>query len=141
MVQTEALFVCLRQSAGGIRPSAILSVALQCPPSVLDNNTEKLRFQSQEIVDWFFGGADPEWLPEHLLYEEVEEIVEEIVEEYVLDEDDDDEEEDDEDDDEDDGDDGDDEPKETFQHSVESRPRMPPPPITDPAPRNSYGQG
>ena len=41
--------------------------------------TERLREQSQELVDWFFGARDPSWLPEHLLYEEVEEVVEELI--------------------------------------------------------------
>ena len=40
---------------------------------------ERLREQSQELVDWFFGARDPSWLPEHLLYEEVEEVVEELI--------------------------------------------------------------
>lgn len=89
LVQTEALFVCLSRPADGVRPSAIMSVALQCPPQVLSPTTEGLRFQSQELVDWFFGGTDPEWLPEQLMFEEVEELVEEFVDE-AFDEDNDD---------------------------------------------------
>ena len=81
LVQTEALFVCLSRPADGVRPSAIMSVALQCPLQVLSPTTEGLRFQSQELVDWFFGGPDPEWLPEQLMFEEVEELVEEFVDE------------------------------------------------------------
>ncbi len=76
MVQSESIYVCLSRPQGGVRPSAILAVALQCPMQVLSTNTDDLRFQAQEIVDWFFGGPDPQWLPEHLLDEEVEEFVE-----------------------------------------------------------------
>ena len=72
--------MCLVRQDMGIRPSAIMSVALQTPQQVLAHNTEDLRFQSQELVDWFFGGPDPEWLPESLMFEEVEEIIEEYVE-------------------------------------------------------------
>lgn len=80
LVQTEALYLCLSRPHAGVRPSAVMSVALQCPQQVLSPTTEGLRFQAQELVDWFFGGHDPEWLPEQLLFEEVEEIVEEYVE-------------------------------------------------------------
>lgn len=72
--------MCLMRSQVGVRPAAIMSVALQTPQQVLAANTEDLRFQAQELVDWFFGGPDPEWLPESLMFEEVEEIVEEYVE-------------------------------------------------------------
>ena len=81
LVQTEALFVCLSQPGNGVRPSAIISVALQCPLQILSHETEGLRFQAQELVDWFFGGPDPEWLPEQLMFEEVEEVVEEYIDE------------------------------------------------------------
>ena len=87
LVQSDAIFMCLVRQDMGIRPSAIMSVALQTPQQVLAHNTEDLRFQSQELVDWFFGGPDPEWLPESLMFEEVEEIIEEYVE-YDDDEDD-----------------------------------------------------
>lgn len=40
-----------------------------------------MRYQAQELADWFFGGPDPDWLPEQLMFEEVEEIVEEYVDE------------------------------------------------------------
>lgn len=78
--------MCLSRPTTGVRPSAILSVALQTPQQVLNQNTESLRFQAQELVDWFFGGPDPEWLPESLMFEEVE--VEEVIEEYIDDDDD-----------------------------------------------------
>lgn len=83
LVQTEAIFACITrpQPREGVRPSAILSVALQCPMQVLAPTTEGLRFQADELVDWFFGGPDPEWLPEKLMFEEVEEVVEEYVDE------------------------------------------------------------
>ena len=87
LVQTEALFTCLSRPQAGIRPSAILSVALQCPAQVLSQTTEGLRFQAEELVDWFFGGPDPEWLPEQLMFEEVEELVEEYVDVDDLDDD------------------------------------------------------
>jgi hypothetical protein len=80
LVQSEAIFMCLSRPGNNVRPSAILSVALQCPPQVLSHNVEGLRFQAQELTDWFFGGPDPEWLPEQLMYEEVEELVEEFIE-------------------------------------------------------------
>lgn len=92
LVEAEAIFVCLSRPQAGIRPSAIMSVALQCPQQVLSTNTEELRFQAQELADWFFGGPDPEWLPESLMFEEVEEIVEEYIDEEYVDDDDDDEE-------------------------------------------------
>lgn len=79
LVQTEALFACLSRPGQGIRPSAIMSVALQCPMQSLSENTEGLRFQAEELVDWFFGGPDPEWLPEQLMFEEIEELVEELI--------------------------------------------------------------
>lgn len=82
LVEVEALYACLSHPGTDVRPSAILSVALQCPAQVLRESTEALRFQSEELVDWFFGGPDPEWLPERLMYEEVEELVEEIVEDF-----------------------------------------------------------
>ena len=85
MVETEAVFMCLSRPTAGIRPSAIMSVALQTPQQVLNHNTENLRFQAQELVDWFFGGPDPEWMPESLMFEEVE--VEEVIEEYIDEED------------------------------------------------------
>lgn len=88
LVQTEALYACLSRG-GDTRPSAIMSVALQCPQQVLAPTTEGLRFQAQELVDWFFGGPDPEWMPEQLMFEEVEEIVEEYVEDDEDDDDDD----------------------------------------------------
>ena len=86
MVESEAIFMCLSRPQNGIQPSAILSVALQTPQQVLSHNTEDLRFQAQQLVDWFFGGPDPEWLPESLMFEEVE--VEEVIEEYIDDDDD-----------------------------------------------------
>lgn len=52
---------------------------MQCPPHVLQESPEQLRHQAEQLVDWFYGGPDPVWLPEHLLYEEVEEEVEELV--------------------------------------------------------------
>lgn len=79
LVNAEALFACLSRNKPGMRPSAILSVALQIPVHVLFEDPEKLRKQADELVDWFYGGPDPSWLPEHLLYEEVEEDIEEFV--------------------------------------------------------------
>ncbi len=64
----------------GVRPSSIVAVAMQCPTQILHEHPEQLRFQAAELVDWFFGSPDPQWLPEHLFFEEVEEIVEEYVE-------------------------------------------------------------
>lgn len=86
LVQSEAIFMCLARPADGIRPSTVMAVALQCPVQVLSHKPDDLRFQAQELTDWFFGGPDPEWLPEHLMFEEVEELVEEYIE---IDEDDD----------------------------------------------------
>lgn len=80
MISAEAVVACLtRKNPNGTRPAAILTVALQCPGNVLRESPEELRHQAQELVDWFFGGPDPRWLPEHLLYEEVEEEVVEYV--------------------------------------------------------------
>jgi hypothetical protein len=90
LVQSEALFLCLSRPGNGVRPSAIMSVAIQCPPQILAHNTEGLRFQAQELADWFFGGPDPEWLPEQLMFEEVEELVEEYIDGDDDDDDDDD---------------------------------------------------
>lgn len=88
LVQSEALYLCLSRGGHDVRPSAVLSVALQCPRSVLKPDIEGLRFQAQELADWFFGGPDPEWLPEELMFEEVDEFVEEVVEVVVDDGDD-----------------------------------------------------
>lgn len=82
MVSAEATVACLSRPQASVRPSAILGVAIQLPVHVLSDSPERLRDQAQEIVDWFFGAPDPSWLPEHLLYEEVEELVEEIVTVY-----------------------------------------------------------
>ncbi|MCA9777143.1 MAG: hypothetical protein KC800_10515 [Candidatus Eremiobacteraeota bacterium] len=92
LVQAEATVACITrpQPPAGVRPAAILSVAMQCPMQVLAPTTEGLRFQAEELIDWFFGGPDPEWLPESLMFEEVEELVEEFVEEGEEFEDDDD---------------------------------------------------
>jgi hypothetical protein len=79
LVSAEATFACLSRNKQGMRPSAIISVALQIPGHVLFEDPEKLRRQAEELTDWFYGGKDPSWLPEHLLYEEVEEEVEEFV--------------------------------------------------------------
>ncbi len=79
MVSAEATVACLSRPQGGIRPASILGVAIQCPAHTLSDSPERLREQAQELVDWFFGARDPSWLPEHLLYEEVEEMVEELV--------------------------------------------------------------
>ena len=79
LVSAEATFACLTRTAAGLRPAAILAVAMQCPASVLHESPEQLRHQSQQLVDWFSGGPDPSWLPESLLYEEIEEEVEELV--------------------------------------------------------------
>lgn len=62
---------------------------MQCPMQVLAPTTEGMRFQAEELIDWFFGGPDPEWLPEALMFEEVEELVEEFVDENEPYEDDD----------------------------------------------------
>lgn len=80
-VQAEALYLCLSRPQAGIRPSEVLAVALQCPQQALSHTTEGMRYQAQELADWFFGGPDPDWLPEQLMFEEVEEIVEEYVDE------------------------------------------------------------
>lgn len=88
LVQTEALFACMTRPGHSIRPAAILSVALQCPVQCLAPTTEAQRFQAEELVDWFFGGPDPEWLPEQLMFEEVEELIEEYVETEDLEEED-----------------------------------------------------
>lgn len=79
LVSAEATFACLTRSKADLRPSAIIAVAMQCPPHVLFESPEQLRRQAEQLVDWFYGGNDPSWLPEHLLYEEVEEEVEELV--------------------------------------------------------------
>lgn len=80
MVSAEAVYACLsRANPNNNRPASIITVAMQCPASSLKDTAEELRHQSQELVDWFFGGKDPTWLPEHLLYEEVEEEVMEFV--------------------------------------------------------------
>ena len=80
MVSAEALYACLtRPNKNNTRPAAIITVAQQLPIGVLKDTPEDLRHQSQELVDWFFGGKDPRWLPEHLLYEEIEEEVVEFV--------------------------------------------------------------
>lgn len=76
MVSAEATVACLSKPQAGVRPAAILGVAIQCPIHSLNDSPERLREQAQELVDWFFGARDPSWLPEHLLYEEVEELVE-----------------------------------------------------------------
>ena len=89
MVQAEAIFLCTTRPQAGIRPAEILAVALQVPHQMLAPNTEGMRYQAQELADWFFGGPDPDWLPEQLMFEEVEELVEEYVDD---DEDEDDEE-------------------------------------------------
>ena len=83
LVQAEAVVACITrpQPPGGVRPAAILSVAMQCPMQVLAPTTEGIRFQAEELIDWFLGGPDPEWLPESLMFEEVEELVEEFVDE------------------------------------------------------------
>ncbi len=79
MVSAEATVACLNRPQAGIRPASIIGVAIQCPAHSLSDSPERLREQAQEMVDWFFGARDPSWLPEHLLYEEVEEIVEELI--------------------------------------------------------------
>lgn len=80
MVSAEALYACLtRPNKNNTRPAAIITVAMQCPPNILKDSLEELRHQSQELVDWFFGGRDPLWLPESLLYEEIEEEIVEYV--------------------------------------------------------------
>ena len=80
MVSAEALYACMtRPNKNNTRPAAILTVALQLPVGALKDSPEELRHQAQELVDWFFGGRDPRWLPEHLLYEEIEEEVVEFV--------------------------------------------------------------
>lgn len=80
MVSAEAVYACLtRANPNNTRPAAIITVAIQCPPNALKESPEALRHQAQELIDWFFGGPDPRWLPEHLLYEEVEEEVMEFV--------------------------------------------------------------
>ncbi|MFA5504322.1 MAG: hypothetical protein WC314_01215 [Vulcanimicrobiota bacterium] len=88
LVQAEATVACITrpQPPGGVRASAILSVAMQCPMQVLAPTVEGMRFQAEQLVDWFFGGPDPEWLPESLMFEEVEELIEEFVEEGFGDE-------------------------------------------------------
>jgi hypothetical protein len=80
MVSAEAIYACLtRPNKNNIRPASIITVAMQCPHGVLKESPEDLRHQAQELIDWFFGGRDPRWLPEHLLYEEIEEEVVEYV--------------------------------------------------------------
>ena len=80
MVSAEAVYACLtRANPNNTRPASIITVAMQCPPSSLKESPEAIRHQAQELIDWFFGGRDPSWLPEHLLYEEVEEEVVEFV--------------------------------------------------------------
>ena len=80
MVSAEALYACMtRPNPGNTRPASIITVAMQCPVHVLKESPEDLRHQAQELIDWFFGGRDPNWLPEHLLYEEVEEEIVEIL--------------------------------------------------------------
>lgn len=74
--------MCLSYPHAGIRPSDVLAVALQCPYTSINETVEEQRFQAQQLTDWFFGMGEPAWLPESLLYEEVEEEVEEYVDEY-----------------------------------------------------------
>ncbi len=80
LVQTDALYRCLSEPQRQLRPSSILVVAMQCPNHILNESPDDLKEQAVELVDWFFGGRDPSWLPEHLFYEEVEEEIEEYVE-------------------------------------------------------------
>jgi hypothetical protein len=87
MVSAEAIFACLTHpNKSNTRPASIITVAMQCPVHVLKESPEDLRHQAQELIDWFFGGREPGWLPEHLLYEEVEEEVVEIVHARTLEE-------------------------------------------------------
>lgn len=79
MVQAEALYLCITRPQSGIRPAEVLAVALQVPHQVLAPTTEAMRYQAQELADWFFGGPDPDWMPESLMFEEVEEVIEEYV--------------------------------------------------------------
>ncbi len=80
MVEADAIYRCLNEARRDLRPSSVLVVAIQCPQHVLSEQPDELRIQAVELVDWFFGGPDPTWLPEHLFYEEVEEEIEEIIE-------------------------------------------------------------
>jgi hypothetical protein len=79
LVSAEATFACLSRPKADLRPAAIIAVAMQVPAHALQDNPEQLRHQAQQLIDWFYGGRDPSWLPEHLLYEEIEEDVEEFV--------------------------------------------------------------
>jgi hypothetical protein len=80
LVSAEAIYACLtRPNKSNTRPAAIITVAMQCPSGSLKDSPEELRHQAQELIDWFFGGRDPIWLPESLLYEEIEEEVVEYV--------------------------------------------------------------
>lgn len=74
--------MCLTYPHAGVRPSDIIAVAMQCPFDVIADTVEDQRFQAQQLTDWFFGMGEPTWLPEKLMYEEVEEEIEEYVDEF-----------------------------------------------------------
>ncbi|MGE0491621.1 MAG: hypothetical protein AB7S38_20585 [Vulcanimicrobiota bacterium] len=74
LVQTEILFEVMKGRTS-VSPGAVVSMAMEVPLHALDDNPQELYSQALELVAWFYGGADPWWMPEDLLYEE---IVEEV---------------------------------------------------------------
>lgn len=70
LVQTEILFECLK-GRFNVSPGAVVSMAMEIPVTVLRDEQQALYVQALELVAWFFGGEDPIWMPEELLYEEV----------------------------------------------------------------------
>ena len=78
LVQTEVLYECMK-GLRQVNPGAVVSMAMEVPYESLSNNPQELYAQALELVAWFYGGPDPMWMPEDLLYEEViEEYYEEI---------------------------------------------------------------
>lgn len=86
LVQTEVLYECLK-GLRHVNPGAVVSMAMEVPYQSLSENPQELYAQALELVAWFYGGPDPLWMPEELLYEEVEEEYYEEVDEEYYDED------------------------------------------------------
>ncbi len=58
-----------------VSPGAIVSMAMEVPVGCLEDDPQKLYQQALELIAWFYGGIDPPWMPDQLLYEEVLEEV------------------------------------------------------------------
>lgn len=80
LVQTEILYECLRNQTS-VSPGSAVATAMEIPPHVLDDDLQDLYEQAREFVMWFaYDAPEPDWVPEHILYEEVYIEVEEEIE-------------------------------------------------------------